>query len=184
MPGVKLQLELGDLLGAVRGGPSTYLDMLLIRAWCGRSRRALCAVDHRAGRRLDHRRRSAPRRTTWAVRLGNALCRAVPQHPAAGPDVPLVLRDAGVPPAGDGRLRSSRCRPAVGVVRAGACSASALFTVGARRRAGARRASRRCRAASRWPARRSGLTLPQTYRYRAAADGVPDHPAAADLARR
>ena len=82
------------------------------------------------------------------------LDRAVPQHPAAGPDLPLVPRHpVDLPVAARGaELRAGRLR-------------ARLLHLGADRRAGAAPASSRCPRASATPAWRSGLTLPQTYRY-------------------
>ena len=103
------------------------------------------------------------------------LCGAVPQHPAAGADVPVVLRAARC------------CRPNRRLAQAASRrlvlhrrGRARLLHLGARRRAGARRhheprprpAHGRARARAHAAA---GLRL------RAAADGLSHHPAAADV---
>ena len=124
----------------------------------------------RLGLRLGHRARRSGSligtiRTTdkpWMVRFGNAWVGALPQHTAAGADVPVVLRRPRVHPAAealDREHRSGEC-----TVCAPRCCASACSP---RRALPSRFApgSSRCRAASATPAWRSASTQPQVYRF-------------------
>ena len=165
--------ELGDVPAGSAGGRRCVLGAAGLRPRVD-ARRLRLRLGHRAGPGLGdrHAAHDAPRlgRPPWQ-RLGRAL----PQHPAAGADVPLVLRRAGVHAGAEGvGDRRGSCARAV---RLGGALPRALH-LGADRRAGPRRhpvaaarpAARRARAGADAAA---GLPL------RAAADGVPDHHPAA-----
>src|SRR6516162_6668872 len=120
------------------------------------------------------------RRSHHAVSLAGAarpgLCRAVPQHSAAGADVSLVLRAAGGGACRGRRLAQAASRR-LALYRRGLAR---LLHIGARCRAGARGHPRACPRPALGRARArahiaAGLPL------RAPANGVSDHPAAAYL---
>src|SRR5262249_36406052 len=122
------------------------------------------------------RRRHSHDAETLAGQARRCLCRIVPEHPAAGADVPVVLRAAGAAADGGRRLAQAASRR---LVLHGRGLARFLY-LRARRRAGARRnlEPRPRPGLGRARARvdpDAGLPL------RAVTDGVPRHPAAADL---
>src|SRR6516162_8784607 len=170
----ELQLELGHLLSDVAG------------------RGAHLSGDAPHGHRLDARNRA--QRVVPGARHGIAdgrhshhaqslagparqrLRGIVPQHPAAGADVPVVCRAARAPADRAGRLAQAASRRLV--LHGGGFAW--LLHLGARCRAGARR-----HLESR---SRPGLGRPRArphagagLRLRAVADGVSRHPAAADV---
>ena len=110
----------------------------------------------------------------WSAR--QRLCGAVPQHPAAGADVPLVFRPARAAADPNGRLAQAAARR---LVLHGRGRARPLH-LGAGRRAGARRhLEPRPRPAH--GGARARAHAAAGLRLRAAADGLSHHPAAADL---
>jgi glutamate/aspartate transport system substrate-binding protein len=170
----ELSLELGNLLAALAGRHPHLFPAPDARDVVDSGHRDLrlgdCAGSRFAGRRHAHH----------AEQMADAdrqrLCRAIPQHPPPGADVPLVLRGAGASAAlgRDVAKAAPRC-----LFRHGRRCAWALH-LGARSRAGARRRQQpRARPARRGTRARhdAAADLP----LRAAADGLSHHPAAADL---
>ena len=122
------------------------------------------------------RRRHPHHAVSLAGPARQRLCRAVPQHPAAGADVPLVFRAAGAGADRNRRLAQAAAERFV-LHRRGRARPLHL---GARRRAGARRhLEPRPRPAH--GGARARAHAAADLRLRAAADGLSHHPAAADL---
>src|SRR5215468_3241574 len=170
----ELQLELGHLLSDVAGrgaylsGDAPYGHRVDAR---NRAQRVVPGAHHGvADWRHSHHGQS------MAGPARQRLRGIVPQHPAAGADVPVVFRAARAPADRAGRLAQAASRRLV--LHGGGFAR--LLHLGTRRRAGARRhfESRS----------RPGLGCPRAWahagavlRLCAAADGVSRHPAAADV---
>ena len=143
-------------------GSGTWLHDAGPRARLDARHRAL-RLGHRARAGLDRRRDPHD-----AAQVGGAarqrLRRALPQHPAAGADVPLVLRAARAPAEGARATAIKQMPPPWSVVRPGGARASASSPsarVAEQVRAGIQSLPRGQRMAG----TALGLTLPQTYRY-------------------
>ena len=140
-------------------GTGTYLDMLLSGLVLTIETALLAWVIALVFGSIVGVMRTLPSKTASCDRL--LLCRVLPQHPAVGAAVPVVLRAAGTAAAQRGAVAEAAAQRAV--LDGG--DRRRPVHVGARRRAARAPASARCRAGRSMAATALGLTTAQTYRY-------------------